>query len=114
MSTIKVEYVGVKPEKIDNVAGTGKVWHGQGDVQEVSPEAWAKLKRHPDIWRIHGAGAGVDADKGDAKAAAVPTLAPAKAQPKAKAPKAPQVPQPDAGLGEGQGAGVDADKGEAK
>lgn len=46
----KVKYVGVKPVKTDNVAGTKTVWDGNGDIQEVSDAAWVKLARHPDIW----------------------------------------------------------------
>ena len=47
-----IEYVGKKPIKPDNVAGTGIVWHGPGDVQEVpDPAACAKLLRHQDVWR---------------------------------------------------------------
>lgn len=51
MSTVKVKYVGVKPQKTDNVAGTGQVWNGPDDVQEVPIAAWAKLSKHPDIWQ---------------------------------------------------------------
>lgn len=54
MSTVKVEYIGVKPVKTDNVAGTATLWQGHGDVQEVSEAAWAKLSKHPDIWRQAG------------------------------------------------------------
>jgi hypothetical protein len=54
MSTVKVEYIGVKPVKADNVAGTATIWQGHGDVQEVSEAAWAKLSKHPDIWRLAG------------------------------------------------------------
>ena len=47
-----IEYVGKKPRKPDNVAGTGIVWHGPGDVQEVpDPAACARLLRHTDVWR---------------------------------------------------------------
>lgn len=46
----KVKYVGVKPVKTDNVAGTKTVWDGNGDVQEVSDAVWLKLAKHPDIW----------------------------------------------------------------
>ena len=49
----KIEYVGKKPEKHDNVAGTDTVWKGRGDVQEVSdPEAVEKMLRHSDCWRM--------------------------------------------------------------
>jgi hypothetical protein len=47
-----IEYVGAKPSKPDNVAGTGIVWHGPGDVQEVpDPAACALLLRHREVWR---------------------------------------------------------------
>lgn len=48
---IRVEYIGLKPIKTDNVAGTATVWHGAGDVQEVKPEVWAKLRPYDTVWR---------------------------------------------------------------
>ena len=51
MSQVQVMYVGLKPRKFDNVAGTGLTWHGSGDIQYVSANAWALLSRHPDVWR---------------------------------------------------------------
>jgi hypothetical protein len=48
---IQVEYIGPKPTKTDNVAGTATVWNGAGDVQSVTPEAWAKLKPFDTVWR---------------------------------------------------------------
>lgn len=48
----KVKYVGQKPAKKDNVAMTGTIWNGNGDIQEVSDAAWEKLKNHPDIWEL--------------------------------------------------------------
>lgn len=63
MSTVQVEYIGTKPVKEDNVAGTGVVWAGQGDVQTVPMSAWAALAKHPGIWRLVG-------DEGQAPAAA--------------------------------------------
>lgn len=47
-----VEYIGLKEIKTDNVANTGTVWYGAGDVQEVDDKAWAKLSRHPEVWRL--------------------------------------------------------------
>jgi hypothetical protein len=47
---MKVMYVGQKARKEDNVANTGTVWLGHGDVQEVPDIAWAKLSKHPDVW----------------------------------------------------------------
>ena len=47
----KIVYVGLKPQKGDNVAKTGLVWKKQGDVQEVADdEKAAKLLEYPDIW----------------------------------------------------------------
>lgn len=49
---MRIEYVGKKPVKEDNVAKTGTVWQGQGDVQEVADEAaCSKLLAHPLVWR---------------------------------------------------------------
>jgi hypothetical protein len=46
----RVMYVGRKAKKEDNVAGSGVVWMGHGDIQPVSNEAWAKLAAYPDVW----------------------------------------------------------------
>lgn len=47
-----IEYIGLKAIKTDNVAGTGTVWTGQGDVQEVADEAAAaKLVACNTVWR---------------------------------------------------------------
>lgn len=47
---IQVRYIGTKEQKGDNVAGTGAVWNGPGDVQSVPDGAWAKLSAHPSVW----------------------------------------------------------------
>lgn len=52
MSNVRVEYIGDKPTKEDNVANTGMVWLGNGDVQAVPIEAWAKMARHTGVWRL--------------------------------------------------------------
>lgn len=49
---IQVRYIGLKPTKTDNVAGTDAVWNGPGSVQEVSDAAWEKLKKHPSVWQL--------------------------------------------------------------
>jgi hypothetical protein len=50
-----IEYVGLKPQETDCLAGTGKTWYGAGDVQEVPDSAWAIMSKHPDMWkRIEG------------------------------------------------------------
>jgi len=51
-NSVLVEYVGKKAQKVDNVADTGTVWNGEGDIQPVTLEAWGKLSRHPEVWRI--------------------------------------------------------------
>lgn len=49
--TVKVEYVGLKDQETDHLYGTGIVWTGKGDVQEVPAAAWARMKVHVDVWR---------------------------------------------------------------
>lgn len=48
----QVRYIGLKDMKADNVADSGAVWLGNGDVQSVSDEAWAKLAKHDSIWEL--------------------------------------------------------------
>ena len=45
-------YVGKKPFKSDTVAGTGIVWAGFGDVQEVPHKPAVIMMRHPDVWLV--------------------------------------------------------------
>lgn len=47
-----IRYVGKKDRKEDNVAQTGVVWEGKGDVQPVPDNAVPKLLMHPDIWEL--------------------------------------------------------------
>jgi pyruvate/2-oxoglutarate dehydrogenase complex dihydrolipoamide acyltransferase (E2) component len=47
---IPVVYIGHKERKADNVAGSGVVWHGHGDVQPVTPQQWGLLSKYPQIW----------------------------------------------------------------
>jgi hypothetical protein len=49
---MQVQYIGNKPRKVDNVADTGLVWDGHGDVQDVPDAAAAKMLRHPDVWAL--------------------------------------------------------------
>lgn len=50
---MKIRYIGRKATKADNVAGTGIVWNGEGDVQEVSnPQAAAKLLTYDTVWAL--------------------------------------------------------------
>lgn len=49
----KIMYVGKKPSKKDNVAGTEAFWARHGDVQEIAdPEAVEKMLKHTDCWRL--------------------------------------------------------------
>lgn len=50
--TIKIKYVGKKPFAYDNVARSGKVWAGNGDVQEVKPDEAKMLLKYPDQWAL--------------------------------------------------------------
>lgn len=49
---IKIVYVGKKPAAYDNVAKSGKVWNGNGDVQEVTAEQAKQLLKFPDQWQL--------------------------------------------------------------
>ncbi len=49
---IPVVYVGKKPEAFDNVARSGKTWHGHGDVQEVTDAQAKLLIKFPDQWQL--------------------------------------------------------------
>lgn len=51
---MRIEYVGKKTSRTDTVAGTGIVWNGAGDVQEVPDEAAQKLLKHADVWAAVG------------------------------------------------------------
>ena len=52
MTSVKVRYIGAKDLKEDNVAGTGTVWIGNGDVKPVPLDAWAKMSRHTTVWEL--------------------------------------------------------------
>jgi hypothetical protein len=49
---IKIVYVGKKPTAYDNVAKSGKVWQGNGDVQEVTEDQAKQLLKYPDQWDV--------------------------------------------------------------
>jgi len=49
---IKIKYMGKKPLRGDTVAGTGIVWCGYGDVQDVPDHAAPKLLQHADVWEM--------------------------------------------------------------
>lgn len=52
MTSVKVRYIGAKDLKEDNVAGTGTVWLGKGDVKSVPLDAWAKMSKHTAVWEL--------------------------------------------------------------
>lgn len=47
-----IRYIGEKPIKHDNVAGTGTVWNGPRDIQEVPDAAVPLLLLHPTVWEL--------------------------------------------------------------
>lgn len=47
-----IKYIGTKPVKHDNVAGTSTIWTGPGDVKEVSDAAVPLLLKHPTVWEL--------------------------------------------------------------
>lgn len=50
--TVRIEYVGKKPFAGDNVAKSGKIWNGPGDVQEVTVTQAKTLLKYPDQWAL--------------------------------------------------------------
>lgn len=49
---VAIAYVGRKLWTLDNVAGSGKAWAGNGDVQEVTVNQARRLLKHPDQWAL--------------------------------------------------------------
>lgn len=47
---VPVVYLGHKDRKEDNVARSGVVWHGHGDVQNVTAQQWGLLSAHAGVW----------------------------------------------------------------
>ena len=47
---VPVVYIGHKERKEDNIARSGIVWHGHGDVQNVTAQQWGLLSAHPSVW----------------------------------------------------------------
>lgn len=45
-----IRYIGNKPIKEDNIAGTGLIWVGRGDVKSVPDALWPKFAAHPNVW----------------------------------------------------------------
>lgn len=52
MNLIPIVYVGQKESAVDNVAFSGKVWAGNGDVQEVTHAQAKALLKHPKVWQL--------------------------------------------------------------
>lgn len=50
MDTIKIELVADRSPFPDPY-GSGVIWDCKGDVQQVTVEAWARMKKHTDVWR---------------------------------------------------------------
>lgn len=52
---VDIKYVGKKPFALDNVAGSGKLWNGNGDVQTVTANQAKILLKYPDQWGLANA-----------------------------------------------------------
>jgi hypothetical protein len=50
--TVRLRYVGLKPQETDCVAGTFITWVGWGDIREVPARCWPIMARHPDVWEL--------------------------------------------------------------
>lgn len=48
----QVKYIGRKAIAVDNVAGSGAVWSGNGDVQAVTDRQARILVKYPDQWTL--------------------------------------------------------------
>lgn len=66
---MKVMYVGLQPRHKERLYGTGVIFAGRGDVQEIEDEAIARkmLSRHPDQYADAEAYGRLNDDAGDAK-----------------------------------------------
>lgn len=51
MTSIPLEYVGMKDEESDHLYGTGIIWVGKGDIKDVPADKAPLLLAHPDVWR---------------------------------------------------------------
>jgi hypothetical protein len=45
---MKIKYVGKKPFAVDPVAGSGKTWNGNGDIQTMTDKQGEMLCKYPD------------------------------------------------------------------
>lgn len=52
---VDIVYVGKKPFALDNVAGSAKLWNGQGDIQTVTVAQAKILLKYPDQWGLANA-----------------------------------------------------------
>jgi tRNA(Ile2) C34 agmatinyltransferase TiaS len=52
MGTVRVEYIGPKPEHQDHLYGTGLVWSGRGAQHDVSESAWEGMAKHTDVYAL--------------------------------------------------------------
>lgn len=52
---VDIKYVGKKPFALDNVAGSGKLWNGSGDIQTVTIAQSKILLKYPDQWALANA-----------------------------------------------------------
>lgn len=51
---MRIAYIGLKPTKTDNVAGTGLTWVAGQEHEVANLGACAKLLRHADVWAVAG------------------------------------------------------------
>jgi hypothetical protein len=49
---VKVKYVGKKASAFDNIARSGVIWNGNGDVKEVTDVQAKQLLKFPDQWAL--------------------------------------------------------------
>lgn len=49
---IRVKYVGKKPFAVDNIARSGIVWNGHGDVQDCADGVARAVLAYPDQWVV--------------------------------------------------------------
>ena len=49
---VDIKYVGKKPFALDNVAGSAKLWNGNGDIQSVTVAQAKILLKYPDQWGL--------------------------------------------------------------
>lgn len=52
---VDIKYVGKKPFALDNVAGSAKLWNGNGDIQSVTVAQAKILLKYPDQWGLANA-----------------------------------------------------------